>query len=193
MSEISSRVRNLADAIGFQFADESKPVATGDNTAYLTQLPEALKEHEGFATFEKKLPGILAKDISAEEKAEAVKEVLYGNTDETIKAIHKYDAEFFAAVSLGLGEAGRKYASEHKDVVRITGSVGTVGRNKFTAVYDDKYTKNIPQGKGEPVQQEDAYGRVVVAHDVYGNRKSAEQMIAVRNHLEATARKSLAD
>lgn len=191
--EISSRVRTLADAIAFQFPDESKAVATGDGEVYVNHLAEGLKEHGAYASFEKKLPSILAKDVPVEEKTGMVMDALYHKPEEVAKAIQEYDAEFFAAVSLALGETGQKYIAEHKDANRVVGTVKTIGRNKFSSVYDHVYTKTIPNGKGEDVTKEEAYGRVVVSHDVYGNRKSAEQMIAVRNHLAESARKSLAD
>lgn len=183
--DISDRVRAIKGELALEVSDRG--VATGNDEVYAKGLPEAFQHFGAFETLGKRLPGILGKDVSNEEKAEQIMEVAYHNAEQAVRAVHEYDAEFFAGVSLAVGEAAQAYIAKHPDVNRVVGRVKTVGRNHMAAVYDQAYNRTTPVGKGEPAKVEAAYGRVNVSHSVYGNRKSAAQLQAVRAELTEAA------
>lgn len=190
--EITPAVRELAEKIAL-VVDE-KGVAKGSDTAYVDALSEGMVRHDAFAGFRKGLPKILNSDKTAEEKEEEIITSLAKHSEDFVRAKHDFDNEFFAAFGLSLGNAAREFHTANPEVNRVTGSVKEVGRNKFTGVYDHEYIKRIPSREaGKPMTEEKSFGRVHVSFDQVGNRKTAAQLLAVRQELADKATSGLAD
>lgn len=183
--DISDRVRALTGALDIKIDERGR--GEGNKKAYLDNLTEAMEHHGAFTELAKKLPKVLDNDGTVETKTAAVVDLVKSQSENFARAIHDYDAEIFAAVALGTGEAAQAFIAKNPDVNRVIVKVAGIGRNHFDAVYDQNYNKTIPKGKGEPVEVIPSYGRVNVAHSVYGNRGSAQQMKAVRHTLQEAA------
>ena len=187
--KISEFVKSLAAAMNVTVEDGK--VKVGNKNAYKEALPEALERHGAWTAFDKKAPGILKKDTSVEEKMVELKAVLADSSVDVAKAMNATTGEMYAAVSLAVGEAAQAFIKKNKDVNRVTGTINTVGNDRFKVVYDHAKKTTITNQQTRETSVKDVYGACVVKHVESGGKEAAEQLTAVRGHLAAAAQKAL--
>lgn len=185
--EISPVVRELAGKINVTI--DERGVGKGDETSYVDNLPEGLERHKAFEKLRKQVNKI----VNDENLTTAVVDTVKEHSADIVRAKHGYDTDFFAAFALSLGESAQSYIAEHKDVNRVIGSVKELDRNKFNGTYDHTYNKQTFPTADKPATVEKAYGRVQVSFDQVGNRKTASQLISVRQELAQKAAQGLSD
>lgn len=188
---VSDRVLAISNNLTFEVDDRG--VAKGTDTGYVDSLAEGLSHHKAFDRFGKALPNILKSDVTDEEKKDKIIDKLMEYSEDIIRAKHAYDAEFIAAAGRSFGLASQDFIKKNPGVNRVVGSVQEVGRNKFNFTYDQEYDKRTPPRDGQPAKVEKAYGRLQVALDQVGSRKTAAQLIAVRKELAERAASGLSD
>jgi hypothetical protein len=127
----------------------------------------------------KKLIKIDHKTGSADvEEGAYVKHLPEGLTADTIKHVQSYNSLFSAAGALAVGECSIAAGKKNKEIDRITVDIPTVGKDKFTFVFDRE--KQVPnrvadgQGGTKMDGSKTVYGNISVSLDIYGTRNRGE-------------------